>query len=407
MSQSVVSAPQSSAPRKKGLRLPKVLFGVGVLFIVLGVVAAFVVPALAVKYPGGPLNKTAHAQGTFTLYIDPATAGPLAAPQKLSLDIKRNLHVIETDGNRAVVAENDVEQIGNLKPQDLQQRYVLDRKTLKDVADPRAWAYTPSNKVDRSPAYSINLPFSAGNGPYQVWKNESGVSYSFTKKAKVREGGVTLFRYQGEMTGAPAQSYYIDQLASQGIPKSLTPAQAATQLKAQGADPALLETAVLPALAPADRTAALAILGQNVPLKYTIDVHTSFLVEPTTGAIVGLEQINQTLYATPDIQGIGRIQTILSKPQYAKNAAVQAAATVIGKLVRNPPRSRIFNITYAQLPASVNDLAAFAKSRADKITLAKVTLPSVIGGVGVLLAVVGLGLGWFRRRDAGPRAATG
>jgi hypothetical protein len=398
MSQSVVSAPQSSPPRKRELRLPKVLVAVGVLLIVLGVVAAFVVPAVAVKYPGGPLNKTAHAQGTFTLYIDPATAGPLAKPQKLSLDIKRNLHVIETDGSRAVVAENDVEQIGNLKPQDLQQRYVLDRKSLKDVADPRAWAYTPSNKVDRSPAYSVNLPFDSGNGPYQVWKNESGVSYAFTKKATVHEGGVTLFRYQGSMTGAPAQSYYIDQLASQGIPKSLTPAQAATQLRAQGADPALLETAVLPALAPADRSAALTILGQNVPLKYTIDVRTSFLVEPKTGAIVGLEQINQTLYATPDIQGIGRIQTILSKPQYAKNAAVQAAASVIGKLVRNPPHSRIFNITYAQLPASVKDLAAFAKSRADKITLAKVTIPAVIGGLGVLVALTGVVLGFLHRR---------
>ena len=404
MSQSVVSAPQSDASRKNGLRLPKVLVAVGVLLLVLGVVAAFVVPALAVKYPGGPLNKTAHAQGTFTLYIDPATAGPLEAPQKLSLDIKRNLHVIETDGNRAVVAENDVEQIGSLKPQDLQQRYVLDRKTLKDVADPRAWAYTPNNKVDRSPAYSVNLPFDAGKGPYQVWKNESGVSYAFTKKAKVHEGGVTLFRYQGTMSGAPAQSYYIDQLASQGIPKSLTPAQAAAQLKAQGADPALLETAVLPALAPDDRSAALAILGQNVPLKYTIDVHTSFLVEPATGAIVGLEQINQTLYATPDIQGIGRIQTILSKPQYAKNAAVQAAASVIGKLVRNPPRSRIFNITYAQLPASVKDLAAFAKGRADKITLAKVTIPAVIGGLGALVGLAGLVLGFLRRRRGNPVA---
>jgi hypothetical protein len=398
MSQAVVSAPQSDAPGKRPSRLPKWLFAAGVLLLVLGVISAFVVPALAVKYPGGPLNKTAHATGTFTLYIDPATAGQLKTPQKLPLDIKRNLHVIETDGSRAVVAENDVEQIGNLKPQDLQQRYVLDRKSLKDVADPRAWAYTPANKVDRSPAYSINLPFSSGKGPYQVWKNESGVSYAFTKTAKVRQGGVTLYRYQGAMTGAPAQSYYIDQLASQGIPKALTPAQAAAQLKAQGADPALLQAAVLPALAPADRSAAIAILAQNVPLKYTIDVHTSFLVEPVTGAIVGLEQINQTLYATPDIQGIGRIQTILSKPQYAKNASVQAAATIIGKLVKNPPRSRVFNITYSQQPTSVSDLAAFAKSRADKIHLAKVVLPVAIGGAGVVLLLAGLVVGVVGRR---------
>jgi Porin PorA len=379
------------------MKLPKVLFGLGVVLLVAGIVAVWALPALAVKYPGGPLDKTAHATGTFTLYIDPATAGPLKTPQKLPLDIKRNLHVIETDGNRAVVAENDVEQIGDLKPQSLQQRYVLDRKTLKDVADPRAWAYTPSNKIDRSPAYAVNLPFSSGKGPYQVWKNESGVSYAFTKTGTVRQNGITLYRYEGSMTGAPAQSYYIDQLASQGIPKALTPAQAATQLAAQGADPAVLQAAVLPALAPADRTAALAILAQDVPLKYTLDVHTSFLVEPATGAIVGLEKINQTLYASPDIQGIGRIQTILNKPQYAKNAAVQAAATIIGKLVKNPPRSNVFKLDYSQLPASVNDLASFAKGRADKIHLAKVTLPSVIGGVGVLLILVGLGLGWARR----------
>ncbi len=376
------------------------LFSVGVLLIVLGVIAAFALPALAVKYPGGPLDKTAHAQGTFTLYIDPASAAQLASPQKLPLDIKRNLHVIETDGSRAVVQENDVEQIGNLKPQDLQQRYVVDRKSLKDVADDRAWAYTPSNKIDRSPAYSINLPFSAGKGPYQVWKNESGVSYAFTKTATVKQAGVTLYRYEGSMKDAPAQSYYIDQLASQGIPKSLTPTQAAAQLKALGADPALLESAVLPALEPVDRSSAQTILAQNVPLKYSIDVHTSFLVEPKTGAIVGLEQINQTLYATPDIQGIGRIQTILNKPQYAKNAVVQSAATVIGKLVDNPPRSRIFNITYAQLPASVADLATFAKGRADKITLAKVTLPAAIGGAGVLVMLIGLGLGWRSRRSS-------
>lgn len=402
MSQSTLSPPSSTTPRIKPRgRLPKVLFSIGVLLIVLGVIAVYALPALAVKYPGGPLNKTAHAQGTFTLYIDPSSAAPLSTPQKLPLDIKRNLHVIETDGSRAVVQENDVEQIGNLKAQDLQQQYVLDRKSLKDVADSRAWAYTPTNKIDRSPAYSINLPFSSGNGPYQVWKNESGVSYAFTKTASVKRAGVTLYRYQGSMTAAPAQGYYINQLASQGIPKSLTPAQAAAQLKAQGADPALLETAVLPSLAPIDRSTAQAILAQNVPLNYTIDVHTSFLVEPKTGAIVGLEQINQTLFATPDIQGIGRIQTILNKPQYAKNAVIQSAATVIGKLVKNPPRSKIFNITYSQLPTSVADLATFAKGRADKITLAKVTLPSAIGGAGVVVLLIGVGLGWRARRRSG------
>ncbi|MCW2546069.1 MAG: hypothetical protein JWN96_529, partial [Mycobacterium sp.] len=192
---------------------------------------------------------------------------------------------------------------------------------------------------------------------------------------------------------------------SQGIPKELTPAQVAAQLKTLGADPALLEAAVFPALSAADRTAAAGLLAANVPLKYTIDVDTTFLVEPNTGAIVGLDRINQTLKATPDIQGIGRIQTILSKPEYAKNAVVQSAAGVIGKLVKTPPVIKIFNIDYSQVKdspyaGSEADLATFAKGRADQITLAKVTLPLSIGGAGVLLALIGLGLGLRKPEQA-------
>jgi hypothetical protein len=386
-------------------RPAKVLLSVGALLIVLGVVAAFALPALFVKYPGGPLNKTAHATGSFTLYIDPATAATLKTPQKLPLDIKRNLHVTDTSGNRALVEENDVEQIGTLKAQDLQQHYVLNRKTLKDVDDDRAWAYTSDNKVDRSPAYAINLPFDAGKGPYQVWKNETASSYPFTKIGTTTVAGVKLNRYHGSMTGAPAQAYYIAQLASQGIPKELTPAQVGVQLKALGADPTLLEAAVFPALSTADRTAAAGLLAANVPLKYTIDVDTTFLVEPKTGAIVGLDRINQTLKATPDIQGIGRIQTILSKPDYAKNAIVQSAAKIIAKLVKTPPVIKIFNIDYSQAKTtpyagSEADLATFVKGRGDKITLAKTTLPLAIGGAGVLVALIGLGLGLRNRSKA-------
>jgi hypothetical protein len=387
-------------------RLAKILVALGTLLIVLAIVAVFVLPAVAVKYPGGSLNKTAHAKGTFTLFIDPATAGQLKTPQNLPLTIDRNLNVIETSGSRAVVQENDREQIGSLKPQDLQQRYILDRKSLKDVSDDRSWAYTPSTKVDRSPAYAINLPFDAGKGPYQVWKNETGTSYPFTKTGEVTRAGVKLYRYYGTMTGQKAQDYYIKQLASQGIPQSLTPAQAAAQLKSLGADPALLETAVLPVLATADRQAAESILQQNVPLTYTIDVQTTFLVEPNTGAIVGLDRILQTLKASPDIQGIGRIQTILNKPQYASNAIVKTAATTIDKLVKNPPTSKVYTIDYAQTPESVEDLAKFAQSRADKIMLAEVWIPVIIGGVGVIVLLVGLvtGLRGRRGKSANPGA---
>ena len=60
-------------------------------------------------------------------------------------------------------------------------------------------------------------------------------------------------------------------------------------------------SALLPQLSAEDRATGISLLAQNVPLKYTIDVHTVILVEPKTGAIVGLEKINQTLQEIIDL----------------------------------------------------------------------------------------------------------
>ena len=59
---------------------------------------------------------------------------------------------------------------------------MIDRGSLENLADPQAYAYTESNVVDRSGAYSINLPFSTGDGPYRFWKNETGTTYAFARR---------------------------------------------------------------------------------------------------------------------------------------------------------------------------------------------------------------------------------
>ena len=379
-------------------RAGKILSIVGLVFIVAAVLFRLVVPAVAVKYPGGSLDKTAIATGSFTLYVDPATAAPRSPAQQLPLRIERRLHVIDNSGSRSVVQEDDAEFIGPLPRQLFEQRYVVDRKSVKNVSDSRAYAYTPQNGIDRSPNYSINLPFDSGKGPYSVWKNETGSAYPFTRTATLTRNGVKLDRYHGSLTDAPVQSYYIAQLAPQGIPTELSPAQVATQLKAQGVDPALLTSTVLPQLDPADRAEVSSILSKPVPLDYRLNVDTNFLVEPRTGAIVGLERINQLLKARPSVQGIGRIQAILAQPKYASKPAVVAGAAVVQRLVANPPETQIFRIDYGQTPASLDDLVTFADGRGDKITMVKTTIPLVLLGIGVVLAVVGLVLLLLGRR---------
>ena len=260
--------------------------------------------------------------------------------------------------------------------------------------------------VDRSPNYAINLPFDAGKGPYPVWKNETGSAYPFTRVGTLTRNGVELARYHGRLTDAAVQDYYIAQLASQGIPQQLSPAQAAAQLKAAGADPALLTSSVLPRLRPADRAEILAVLAAPVPLDYRLDVDTNFLVEPRTGAIVGLERIDQTLSARPDIAGIGRLQAILVKPEYANDPVVAAASSTVSRLVAQPPQTPVFRVDYGQTAASVNELVAFADTRGDKITMVTQIVPAVLAIVGLVLVLLGFLL-LFRNPRTGSVAPQG
>lgn len=391
-------------------RTSKILIAVGVLLVILAGVWRLVAPDILVKYPDN-LDKTAQATGTLTLYVDPATAAPQPKAQVLPLGIKRRLHVVESSSSTVVIQEDDIEKIGPLPEQNFKQRYVLNRRTMKDKADPRTYAYVEGNTVDRSPNYAVNLPFDTGSGPYQIWKNEIGAPYTFRQDgATVHRDGLTLCPMLGKVRKAPVKDYYIDQLKSQGIPKQLTLAQLTPQLKAQGIDPTLLASQVLPQLSSADRASVLSTLAQPIALKYVLDVDTRLLVEPRTGGFVSLDRINQTIYAQPDIAGIGRVQAILAKPAYASKPAVSAAATTLDKLVTSPPTTRIFTIDYGQTPASVADLASYVKDLGDKIDLAETTIPLVLLVAGGVLVIAGVGLavaGRGRARPVGPAEAPG
>jgi hypothetical protein len=160
------------------------------------------------------------------LYLDPDTAAPLAQPQTLPVTIRRNLRVVGSTSSQATVQETSVERIGPLPPQRLLQRYVISRTSMKDLPDPPAYAYAPSNIADRSPAYSINLPFETASGPYRIWKNEAGRAYRFRQSGPdVPREGLTLTPLAGRIDNPPAQAAYIDQPAALGIPKRLTLAQ--------------------------------------------------------------------------------------------------------------------------------------------------------------------------------------
>jgi hypothetical protein len=380
--------------------LSRLLIGVGVLLMILAGVWRLAVPPLAIKLPDD-LDKTAHATGTFTLFLNPATKTPIDDPQSYPLDIERRLHVASSTSKTAVLKEDDVEVIKGLPDpvghQTLVQQYVLDRRSMKDVDSDQAYAYSTSSKVDRSPAYSVQLPFDTGKGPYQIWKNEAGRSYAFTGEGTTHANGITVQLLHGTLKDAKVEPYYIDTLSSV-LPKTLTPAEAAAQLESQGVDATALTTVVLPQLDPADRAEITSILAQPVNLKYTVDVDTHLGIEQRTGAIVNLRKIDQTIYVSPDVTGIGRAQLILAEQKYAGKPVVVAASQVLNKLVTSPPRLKAYSYAYSQTPASVADISSYAKDKGDQIDLVQRTVPLVLLIAGGVVLVIGLALLFVARR---------
>ena len=146
----------------------------------------------------------------------------------------------------------------------------------------------------------------------------------------------------------------------------MTFADLAPQLKAQGVDPALLTK--LPAeLTAADRKALEAMIAAPVEIKYVISVNTRLLVEPTTGAIVSLDRIDQTMSALPDLSRFTGLGTMLAKPEYADSRIVQGALAALKGL--SPEPVPVLRLQYSQTPESVADIAAYTEDKAKGIQL--------------------------------------
>jgi hypothetical protein len=153
----------------------------------------------------------------------------------------------------------------------------------------------------------------------------------------------------------------------------------------------------------AQRTIARTVLAQAVPLRYYVSVKTRLLVEPTTGAIVSLDSIDQTLSAAPDLQGFANLAEMLDSPRLADLPAVKQLGDSLAALAAPEPVN-VLNLKYGQTPESVADFAAYAKDKAAGITLVKRTIPLTIGILGALaLAAAAVMAAGDRRRP--PAAA--
>lgn len=373
--------------------------------VVVGFVAAalvwsgFAVPAL-VKYPTD-VDVTSRYRGVFTLFVDPATAAPLAPPQQVPLDVERHIRSLgdESGASRVVVEETITQRAGDVLEATQENVYVMDRRTLENIADDRAYAFEPANIVDRSGAYRLNLPFDTStDSTYEIYKNEIDTTYeahAATTTPTSDVAGLRLHNFTTSATEIPLDDVYLAELQKiVALPESLTLDQLEPQLQAAGLDVDGLVAATAPVITADDLATLAQIAAEPIALQYVMSFGGTVGVETTTGAEVDVDA-TEWVGAKPVLADVAALQAVIA--HYPDVPEAVAAGDALAAL-RSAPATKLFEYQYRPTPASLADVAHEVRTLRNQIRLVELYVPiGLWAGAFLSLAVVAF-VSWRRRR---------
>jgi hypothetical protein len=368
------------------------------------------VPAL-VRFPTD-VDQNVNFAGTATLYVDPSSMEPYAQPRVLPLQATRHVVAVgaESDHDTVVLREENTIGVGSLPVSQQVHQYVIDRVSLANLADPRAWAYETTNVLDRAGAFWLSFPMNAGDATsYPMYKDEVGRTIASVSDPAVAEAagqprGLRLIGFSVALDSGPITEAYQKALGQTvPLPEAVTLSQLDPILKANGVDVQTTLAALLPVLTPAELQILTTLAAQPINLVYTTAFSGSTAVEPRTGAIVNVTAIEENVAVSPDPGALPPLVAVLQK--HADIPEVAAAISGLERLSGQPVT--LLHYRYAQTPASVLDVASTVKDSLDQIRMVETTIPwttSVVGGIligiGALLLIV------RRRPSAAPVVPT-
>jgi Porin PorA len=364
------------------------------------------VPTL-VKYPTD-LDASPRYEGSFSLLVDPMTAVPLAEPVTVPLTVDRHIEANgdESGSSRVVVRETIHQVAGELLDVTQTNQYGMDRSSIENVADDRAFAFDPANVVDRSESYRLNLPFDTSRSEtYDIYKNEIDDTYPMvgdTATPTLDLEGLHLSNFVASVAEAPLSDAYLAELnKTVPLPDTMTVDQMKPQLLAAGIDVDALTTALAPVLTPEDAAALTAFAAEPIPIEYVLSFDGRAAVEPVTGAEVNVS-VSESVGASPVLTSLPALQDVLSHyPGVPEAVATSAALDDLAAA----PASPLFEYSYEQTPASVADVADTVTDMRRQVLLAKVWLPLALAAGAVVSLVVGTVV--FLRRRPRPIDTTG
>ena len=350
------------------------------------------------RYPSD-FKITLDYEGTVVQHVDATTGKQISPPARIPLKITRNLTVPRSSFDEVTVNEEIRTTLGTTERSEFNS-YTLDRRSMELRGGDTSWAYASTNKVDRSGTYRINLPMGIdAESTASIWNNETGQRYTLDGKGVPYEAaGLDLLRFQGHLDASPLTAAARDSLR---LPATATVQQLAPQLAAAGLDLAKVQSGLAAILSPQELATIAPALSAPVPLTYTFAFNGSIGVEPKTGGLVQLSDVQESIAVKPDLSGFTALQPLLAR--HANQPVVQQIGAALSRIA-TAPASPVLDVSYAQTPDSVEVAAAKASDMKDQLRLVNTAVPWALAVTTFVCVLLAAGAWFFTRRpSAGSR----
>jgi hypothetical protein len=376
----------------------KVLIALGIILILAAILWWAIAVNALVKLPDD-IDSTTVYEGTFTSYVDLQTNEPLPEGEEVPLDMKVerviSANAEEFDSSVGIINEDLTITLGPLAQDPVLSAFALDRKSMENVEDDRAWAYTPDNVVNRAGSYYPLLGFDVSKDEtYPVWKGEIEEPVEAAFISEEEKEGVTVYNFGGIIDIADRKEVDPLYIADLDLPSEVTFTDIKPQLTAMGVDADALITLATQVLSAEDLQALNELLEEPIPIKYYWGGEIEISVEPKTGIPVDSYKDIEALYMELDYDQLAGLFTILANPDYADTLgpALQQLTDLQAQL-GEMELQKIFEYSYEQTDETVKDAIDDAKDSAGLINLVKVYIPWALLIVGALLLIIGLLIG--------------
>jgi len=373
--------------RHRALRIAALSFGA---LLLIGSIAFRLVAAPAlVRFPLN-VDETTEYSGTAVSYVDQASLVPFAEPKRSPLHISRRVHVVSGTFSKAVIDETVTVKTGGTTNVERYQ-YVIDRRTMKMVSDPRQVAFgDPKAVMHAAGAFRVNFAMgTSANGRYLAYIPEEDAVSQLTLVEGAhthRDAHIKVLDFASKLNG-PVAPYYLEHLRKMGAPMQVTAAQLAPVLLADGIDVNRALADVGPLLTPAESKLVSETLAKSVRLRYFFLSDGLISIEPRTGALIDVHTQQQGIAVQPDLSGASVLQPLLDK--YAAIPSVKALSDGLAAMAKRPPQVAE-SYRYTQTIPSSLAATRLARDHVRTMNLVKVRIPGAMAVLGLLVLGAGL-----------------